>query len=98
MSRRSESYDKAMAKEMQNTDFARGMVLHAIDSGDSIEDALRYSIRRMGIKEFSHKSGISIQNVSAFTRGKRKFGFGNLSKCLAVFGLKFVVAKSDKAA
>ena len=98
MSRRSESYDADIAKEMQDPEFARGMVLHALGSGDSVEDALKYAIQRMGVKEFAEQSGLSIQNVSAFINGKRRFGFRNLSRCLAVFGLKFVVARDDEAA
>lgn len=98
MSRRSESYDDAIAKEMQDPDFARGMILHAIDAGDSVEDALRYGIQRMGIKEFSDQAGMPIQNVSLFVKGKRAFDFKNLSKCLSVFGLRFVVAKDTEAA
>ena len=98
MSRRSESYDDAMAKEMQDPDFARGMVLHAIEEGDSVEEALRYGIQRMGIKEFSDRAGMPIQNVSSFVRGTRVFGFKNLCKCLSVFGLRFVVAKDTRAA
>ena len=98
MSRRSESYDDAIAKEMQDPDFARGMVLHAIDAGDSVEDALRHGIQRMGLKEFSDQAGMQMQSVSAFVKGERTFGFKNLSKCLSVFGLRFVVAKDKKAA
>ena len=99
MPRRSKSYDEAIAKEMQDPEFARGMVLHAIkQSGYSIEEALQHAIQSMGIKEFSDKSGLPLQNVSDFVNGKRKLGFRNISRCLSVFGLKFVVAKDDEAA
>ena len=51
MPRRSKSYDEAIAKEMQDSDFARGMVLHEIEqSGYSIEEALQHTIQSMGIK------------------------------------------------
>lgn len=96
MPRRSKSYDEAIAKEMQDHDFARGMVLHAIEqSGYSIEEALQHAIQSMGIKEFSDKSGLPLHNISDFVNGKRKFGFKNISRCLAVFGLRFVVARDE---
>ena len=97
MPRRSESYDKMIAEKMRDPEFARGVVLHALKSGDSVQEALRYAIRSMGIKEFSDKSGIALQSVSSFVREAREFGFKSLTKCLAVFGLKFTVTK-DKAA
>ena len=51
MPRRSKSYDEAIAKEMQDSDFARGMVLREIEqSGYSIEEALQHTIQSMGIK------------------------------------------------
>lgn len=99
MPRRSKSYDEAIAREMQDPDFARGIVLHAIEqSGYSVEEALQHAIQSMGIKEFSDKSGLPLQNISDFVNGKRKFGFKNISRCLAVFGLKFTVTRDEEAA
>lgn len=99
MARRSKSYDDAIAKEMQDPDFARGMVLHAIEqSGYTVEEALQHAIQSMGIKEFSSKSSLPLQNISDFVNGKRKFGLKNITRCLAVFGLKLVVARDDEVA
>lgn len=97
MPRRSESYNKMIAEKMRDPEFARGVVLHALECGDSVEEALRFAIRSMGIREFSDKSGIALQSVSGFVRKKRVFGYKSLAKCLAVFGLKFTVTR-DKAA
>ena len=94
---RSKSYDKVIAEKMRDPDLAKAVVIHAVESGDSIEEALTIAITSMGIKEFADKSGIKMQNVSQFVQGKRAFGYKTLAKCLAVFGLRFAVSE-DKVA
>lgn len=94
---RSKSYDKKLAEKMRDPELARELVIHAVEAGDSIEEALIIAITSMGIKEFSDKSGIKMQNVSQFVQGKRAFGYKTLTKCLAVFDLKFTVTR-DKVA
>ncbi|PIP95066.1 MAG: hypothetical protein COW00_17765 [Bdellovibrio sp. CG12_big_fil_rev_8_21_14_0_65_39_13] len=89
MGRRSDSYDEYIATKMQDTKFARGSLLSLINEFDaSLEDALRETIPKMGIKEFSEKAGIPLQNVSDFVRGKRKLKLETYDKYLAVFKLK----------
>ena len=94
---RNKSYDKKLAEKMRDPDLAKAVVIHAVESGDSVEEALTIAITGMGIKEFSDKSGIKLQNVSQFVQGQRAFGYKTLTKCLAVFGLRFTV-REDKAA
>lgn len=89
MARRSESYDEYIAKRMQEGKFARGVLVSLIEEFDAtVEDALRETIPKMGIKEFSEKAGVPFQNVSDFIRGKRKLKLETLDKYLAVFKLK----------
>jgi len=97
MSRRSTSYNKMIAEQMQDPEFARVLVLHSVEVGDSVEEALQLAIRSMGIKEFSDRSGLPRQSVSNFVQNRKKFDYKMLTKCLAVFGLKFTVTR-DKAA
>ena len=97
MSRRSKSYNEMVAEKMRDPDFARGLVLHSLESGDSVQEALRLAIRSMGIKEFCDRSGLPLQSVSSFAQSKKIFGHKRLNQCLAVFGLKFTVTR-DKAA
>ena len=68
MPRRSESFDKYVAEQMQDLDYARETLVTSIEHfGESVEDALRYTIEKMGIKEFSELSGIQIQNIFRIT-------------------------------
>lgn len=89
MSRRSESFDQLISEKMKNTDFARETFLTSIEHfGDSVEDALKYTIQQMGLKEFSERSGFSVQHLSDFTKGLRNPKLSTLDKYLAVFELK----------
>ena len=98
MPKRSESFDKYIAEKMQDPEYAKATLLNAIEEFDeSVEEALSYTIRSMGIKEFAQKAGISSQNVSDFIRGERKLKQETLDKYLAVFGLKSKITVVDQA-
>jgi len=96
MARRSESFDKFIAEKMQNKRYARTTLLTSIkEFDDSVEEALKYTIQKMGIKEFSNASGVSVQNISDFIRGTRNLKAETLDKYLAVFELKSKVVVVD---
>ena len=54
----------------------------------SAEDALRETISRMGVKEFSELAGVAPSNVVDFLRGKRNPKPETLDTYLRPFGLK----------
>ncbi len=97
MPNRSGSYSKFIADKMTDPDFARNLVMNAVESGDSLDDALRLAIRSKGIKEFSTASGLPIQNVSALANKRKAFGRATLERCLGVFGLRLGVARKKVA-
>jgi len=89
MARRSESFDAVIAEKMKNIEFARETLIASIDHfGDTVEVALKGTIEKMGIKEFSVLSDIPIQKISDFIKGKRNLKVETLNKYLAVFKLK----------
>lgn len=103
MPRRNESFDKYLSEQLQDPELARELFLSSIeDFEDSVEDALKYTIQKMGLKEFSTQADIPIQNVSQFINGKRNLKQGTLDKYLSVFGLKskiiVVEEKTSKSA
>ena len=74
---------------MQDLEYARETLITEIEEfGETVEDALKYTIESMGIKEFSELSDIPIQNVSAFVNGRRNLKKETLDKYLRVFGLR----------
>ena len=95
MSRRRMTYDAYIAEQMRDPDFAQEVVLAAIREGESVQDTLKIAIESMGIKEFSDKSNIPIQNLSAFVRGEKDFGYKRMTRCLAVFDLEFTIARKS---
>jgi CRISPR/Cas system-associated endonuclease Cas3-HD len=97
---RSESFDKYIAEQMKDLDFARLSLITSMEEfNDSVEEALRRTIRKMGIREFSDLANAKVQNVSAFVRGDRVLRRHTLDKYLSVFNLKskVIVVESDAA-
>ena len=65
MANRNKSYDEVLAKKFENRDYAKGYLLNIVESeGLSVDEALRETIKAMGLQSFSDKSGLSIQAVS----------------------------------
>ena len=100
MSRRRPTYRAYIAKKMRSLEFAQGLVMTAVESGESVESAVKMAIESAGLKEFSDRSGIPVQHLSAFVRGEKRFGQKRLERCLSIFDLRLSVAKklSHKAA
>jgi len=102
MPRRSKSFDEVVSEEMKDIDFSRESLLASMEHfGDSVEDALRRTINKMGVTEFSNLSQITHQNVAAFARGERSLKkIETLDKYLSVFGLKskIIALKKDDVA
>jgi antitoxin component HigA of HigAB toxin-antitoxin module len=76
---------------MQNPEFAQGFLLGLVEDEDEpmeIEEALRFSINRMGVTEFSNMIGESKSNVSNFLNGTRNLKEETLNKYLVPFNLK----------
>lgn len=93
MSRRRPTYKAYIADKMRDVEFAQGVIMTAVEDGETVEDAVRMAIESAGLKEFSDKSGIAFQHLSAFVRGEKKFGKKRLELCLSVFDLRLSVAK-----
>lgn len=101
MARRSESFDEFVSEQMQDIEFAKEFLLSGMTNfSDSVEDALKSTIEKMGIKEFSELAEVDIQNVSAFIKGRRKVSKKVLDHYLSVFGLKtkLIIVEAEEVA
>jgi hypothetical protein len=88
---RSNSYDEKISKKMKNTEFAQEYLLSLANDEDEpmeVEDALRFTINRIGVTEFANLIGESKSNVGNFLNGKRILKEETLNKYLAPFSLK----------
>jgi len=92
---RNSSYDADVAKDLQKSSKAVQSYLLGLTEGDDglgTEEALRITIKRMGIKEFCEMTRIPMPNVMEFLNGKRKLKPETLEKYLKPFGLRIRLA------
>ncbi len=91
---RSNTYDEDFSRDMRVLIGRQTYLMSLIDDEDepmSIEEALRFIIRRMGLVEFSNLVGEKKQNVNKFLVGDRNLKRETLDKYLKPFGLKTVL-------
>ena len=90
MANRHKDFDELVAQEFEDLEFAQAYISNLINKESlSLEDALRESIKSMGLQAFSEKAGISISYVSDFVNKRKKWSTDNLMKYTEqVFKLK----------
>ncbi len=88
--KRSSSFDAYLSKQLEDIAFAQGYVLDLMEGEDglSLEDALRITIRQMGVKEFCERAEMRKQNVNDFLNETRKLKRETLDAFLKPFGLR----------
>src|ERR1035437_1004599 len=98
--KRSESFDAYLSKQLENIKFAQGYILDLMEGADglSLEEALRTTIRQMGVKEFCERVKMRKQNVNDFLSEQRKLKRETLDEFLKPFGLrtKVIVEKAPR--
>lgn len=87
---RNSSYDQKLAEELQDSDFAKMFLMGLMEGeeGLTLVQALKHTIRRMGIKEFSKKSGIPEKSISRMLGSDLIPKVETLDEYLAPFKLK----------
>ena len=88
---RNNAYDEDLAKEFADVDFAQEYLLSLVNDKDepmTIEEALRFTIPRIGVSEFAKKIGKSKSDVDKFLREERKPKPETLEEYLKPFHLK----------
>ena len=87
---RNKSYDKVLAQKFKKSEYARRYLINIIKKENlSVDEALRETIKAMGLKYFSDKSGLSIQTVSDFVATRQEWSMDKLSNHIEdVFKLK----------
>jgi hypothetical protein len=95
---RNKFYDEELSEELQDMEFAQGFLLTLMegDEGLTLGHALKHTIERMGIKEYSKISKIPAPHVVSFIKGRRKLKPETLDAFLKPFGLKTKVV-AEKA-
>lgn len=90
MANRHKSYDKVLAQKFKNPKYAQSYLVNIIKKEKlPLDEALRETIKAMGLKSFSDKSGLSIQAVSDFVAKRQKWSMDKTSiHVKKVFNLK----------
>ena len=102
MANRHKDFNELVAQEFEDLGFAQAYITNLINNeGLSLEDALRESIKSMGLQAFAEEAGISIYYVSDFVNNSHKWSTDNLVKYIEqVFALKvkMSIESSDEVA
>lgn len=88
---RNSSFDEDVARNLRKGPGAVQSFLLGLTEGEDgldLQEALRMTIRSMGIKEFCQMTKILMPNVLEFLNGKRKPKPETLEKYLKPFGLR----------
>lgn len=96
---RDSSYDRILAKELQDPEFAREFLTGLMEGEEGLPllEALKHSIRGMGIKEFSEVSGIPQKSISRMLHCETVPKIETLDVYLAPFGLKIKIGLEEVA-
>lgn len=87
MARRSKDWNKGLAKDLKNREFAKEFILASIDEGLSIQLALGKIIRAFGVKEFSGLTGMPSPNILRSINPKHNPTQETLNRLLKPFRL-----------
>ena len=98
MPKRSQDWNKGLAKDLKDPEFAMEFILSAVEEGMSLQQVLGKVIRCYGIKEFAKKVRIPSSNVSRAINPKHNPTQKTLNKLLKPFGLKLTVAPIEEEA
>jgi DNA-binding phage protein len=91
---RSNTYDEDFSENMKHLIARKVYLMELIENEDepmTVEEALRFTIRRMGLVEFANLVGEKKQNVNKFLIGERNLKRETLDKFLKPFGLHTVL-------
>ncbi len=94
MANRNKSYDELLASKFENLEYAQGYLLNIVENeGLCVDEALRETIKAMGLKNFADKSEVSVQGVSDFVAKRHKWSVAKLTRLIErVFHLKVKLA------
>ena len=93
MARRSRDWNKDLALDLRDAEFAREFLLAAIDEGMSVQRALGKVIRAIGVKEFAAKVQMASPNVLRAIHPRHNPTQETLNRLLRPFRLRLSLAE-----
>lgn len=92
MARRSRDWNRGLAEDLRDPEFAREFLLAAIDDGVSVQRALGKVVRAMGVKEFAAKVRMAGPNVLRAINPRHNPTQETLNRLLRPFRLRLSLA------
>ncbi len=96
MARRTKDWNKGLAQDLKDQEFAREFLLAAIEEGIDLQHALGKVIRAMGVKEFADKIGMQSSNLLRAINPRHNPTQATINRLLHPFGLKLSLAPIGK--
>jgi DNA-binding phage protein len=96
VARRSKNWNRGLAEDLRDPEFAREFLLAAIDDGVSVQRALGKVVRAMGVKEFAAKVRMAGPNVLRAINPRHNPTQDTLNRLLRPFGLRLSLARLDQ--
>jgi DNA-binding phage protein len=92
VTRRSRDWNKGLAEDLKNPDFARAFLLAASDDGVPVQQALAKVIRATGVKEFAANVRMASPNVLRAIHPRHNPTQATLNRLLKPFRLRLSLA------
>ncbi len=97
MARRSRDWNKGLAEDLRNREFAREFLLAAVEEGVSLQLALGKVVRAMGVKEFAAKVSMESPNVLRTINPRHNPTQSTTNRLLKPFGLRLSLAPIERS-
>jgi DNA-binding phage protein len=95
VARRSRNWNRGLAEDLRDVDFARDFLVAALDEGVSVQRALGKVVRAMGIKEFAARVRMASPNVVRAINPRHNPTQETLNRLLRPFGLRLGLAPME---
>jgi DNA-binding phage protein len=97
MARRSRDWNKGLAQDLRNREFAREFLLAAIEEGISLQHALGKVVRAMGVKEFAARVRMESPNLLRAISPRHNPTQATTNRLLKPFGLRLSLAPIERS-
>lgn len=94
MANKHKDFNKLVVSKFENIEFAQAYIMNLINNEKmNLEEALRETIKSMGLQTFANKAEVSIQYTSDFVNRKKRLTTDAIDKYLhKAFNLKIKVS------
>jgi probable addiction module antidote protein len=96
MVRRTKDWNKGLAEDLRNREFAREFLMAAIEEGIPLQHALGKVVRATGVKEFAAKIGMDSPNLLRAINPRHNPTQATIDRILSPFGLRLSLAPIEK--